>query len=149
MTLSEQDWHIRLYIYQHFVEHTLPPTVVETAEHFDIGADECRTVYQRLHDHHALYLQPGTATIRMANPLSAVKTDYRVYIRGHWLYANCAWDSLGIPAMLGDDALIEARLPLSSDIVRYEIVNRELIAPPAYVHFPLPFARWYDDLVDT
>ena len=59
------------------------------------------------------YLQPGGDAVLMAHPLSAVETDYRVIVDGVALYANCAWDSLGIPAMLGRDADIEARHPLS------------------------------------
>jgi Alkylmercury lyase len=149
MTLSEQDWDIRLYIYRHFVEQASPPTVTETAQHFNISIKEAHAVYQRLHEYHTLFLQPGTDQIRMANPLSALPTDYRVNIDRRWLWANCAWDSLGIPAMLGADAHIEARLPLTGETVTYRIEAGVLKADQYIIHFPLPFARWYDDLVDT
>lgn len=149
MNLSEQDWTIRLYIYQYFVEQTIPPTVAETAQHFKISPEDARAAYHRLHEHHALFLQPGTDQIRMANPLSAVPTYYRVYVNRRWLWANCAWDSLGIPAMLGTDALIEAQLPLTGEMVTYRIESGVLKANNGFVHFPLPFVRWYDDLVDT
>src|SRR5579863_9383390 len=100
-TLSEHDWRIRLYIYQHLVAHGRPPTTAETARHFAIADDDARLAYHRLHDGHALFLEPGTDTVRMANPLSAVPTPYRVFVDGRpLLWANCAWDSLGIPAML-------------------------------------------------
>ena len=85
----------------------------------------------------------------MAWPLSAIPTPYRVQILGRNLFANCAWDSLGIPAMLHADARIEATLPVSRERVTYAIENGELYADKAFVHFALPFRRWYDDLVNT
>lgn len=149
MTLSEQDWDIRLFVYQHFVEHAQPPTTADAAQHFNMSPEDTRAAYHRLHDHHALFLQPGTDQVLMANPLSAVPTNYRVSVRGRWLWANCAWDSLGIPAMLNSDAHIEARLPLTGETVIYSIEGGELKTRDYAVHFPLPFSRWYDDLVDT
>src|SRR5690242_9271760 len=99
--VNEQDWHIRLYVYRFFVEHERPPAYAETAHACGLADGAARAAYRRLHAAHALFLAPGSDAIRMANPLSAVPTAYRVHVQGRRLYANCAWDSLGIPAMLG------------------------------------------------
>ncbi len=85
----------------------------------------------------------------MANPLSAVPTPYRVYVNGHRLWANCAWDSLGIPAMLHTDARIEATFTPSGDAATYAITAGRLNAACGVVHFPLPFRQWYDNLIHT
>jgi hypothetical protein len=146
---SERDWDIRLHIYRVFVEQGRPPTCAETAGHFGIADDEARAAYHRLHDAHALFLEPGTDDIRIANPLSAVPTAYQVHVNDRMLYANCAWDSLGIPAMLRADAVIDATDTLSGDPVRYRVEAGRLIADGGLVHFPLPFRRWYDDLIHT
>lgn len=149
-SLTQQDWDIRLHIYQHFVEHGTPPGLSETARHFAIPDEAARQAYHRLNAGHAIFLDPGMDNIRMANPLSAVPTPYQVEIIGKHLYANCAWDSLGIPAMLKADARIQATLPSSSETISYAITAGELMAAPELVaHFPLPFRRWYDDLEDT
>jgi len=148
-SLSDQDWRIRLYIYQFFVAHGRPPSHDEAAQHFRLTPDEARAAYHRLHDQHTLFLEPGADAVRMANPLSAVPTDFRVYVGDMAYWANCAWDSLGIPAMLGADARIQAVLAHSGEAVRYAVTNGTLQAEPFLVHFPLPFARWYDDLVHT
>ena len=151
-SLSERDWEIRLAVYQFFVDHARPPEPAEIAGAFGIGEAEARTAYQRLHDDHAFYLDPGTGVIRMANPLSAVATAFRVTVDGRRLYANCAWDSLGIPAMLHADALIDASYTNTEgrpDPARYAIAGGELRGDDGLVHFPLPFRRWYDDLVHT
>ncbi len=149
-SLSEQDWDIRLSIYQHFVEHGTPPTFSQTARHFVISDQAAREAYHRLNAGHAIFLEPGTDMIRMANPLSAVPTACQVQVNGKRLYANCAWDSLGIPAMLKIDVHIQATLPDSTETIAYAITDGELSADSGLVvHFPLPFGRWYDDLVDT
>lgn len=147
--LRERDWQIRLFIYRFFVEHTRPPTTRETAARFDMAESDARAAYQRLHDAHTLFLQPGTSEVRMANPLSAVETAYRVTVNGRTLFANCAWDSLGIPAMLGADATIETVYTGTDIPARYAIVDGALHGDDGLVHFPLPFRRWYDDLVHT
>ena len=86
----------------------------------------------------------------MANPFSAVPTDYRVFVGERAHYANCAWDLLGIPAMLGADARIEARHPLTGERLEYAVEAGELRAAPDWlVHFAKPFRHWYDDIVDT
>lgn len=147
--LSEQDWHIRLAVYHYFVDYGRPPAYDEMAQQMGIAPEEARRAYRRLHEQHALFLEPGGETIRMANPLSAVPTPYRVYADGRQLWANCAWDSLGIPAMLHVDARIEAVLAHSGQTATYAVERGTLRADGEAVHFPLPFRRWYDDLVHT
>ncbi len=110
--LSNQDWEMRLFIYHFFIEHARPPTDAEAAQHFGVSPDDARGTFRRLHDRHILFLTPDTASIRIANPLSAVETSYVVVADGYRLWANCAWDSLGIPAMLHTDARIEAKYGL-------------------------------------
>lgn len=152
VSLSERDWQIRLHIYQFIVEHARPPAAGETADHFGMIEADAREAYQRLHDAHTLFLEPGTINVRMANPLSGVETSYRVTVNGHTLFANCAWDSLGIPAMLGVDATIESvyTSAIGTDTpAHYVIANGELRGDDGLVHFPLPFRRWYDNLIHT
>ena len=150
--LSERDWQIRLHIYQFFVEHARPPTTAETAGAFGIAEEDARQAYQRLHDGHTLLLDPGTTEVRMANPLSAIETPYRVTVNGRMLYANCAWDSLGIPAMLDADATIDTVYTDaggSGTPAHYAVVNGTLRGDDGIVHFPLPFRRWYDNQIHT
>lgn len=147
--LSEQDWGIRLAVYRGFVDGAGPPTYAQVARQLDIPAEEAGRAYHRLHRQHALFLEPGTDAVRMANPLSAVPTAYRVHAGGRWLWANCAWDSLGIPAMLHADARIEATFAHSGEAATYAVAAGRLAAGDWLVHFPLPFRHWYDDLIHT
>jgi hypothetical protein len=142
-------WQVRHFVYNHFADTTHPPSVEDTAKHFNISTQEASEYYRELHNHHAIFLEPETLTIRMANPFSGIPTDFKVQANGKTYYANCAWDMLGIPAALHCDAVIEAKFTESNESVRLEIKDGEVTNGGLLVHFPLPFSRWYDDLVFT
>ena len=144
-------WHVRHLVYQHFADTTKAPSVEDTAIHFSISTEEASELCKELHNRHAFFLDLETLTIRMAWPFSAISTNFKVHANGKTYYANCAWDMLGIPVVLQSDAVIEAVCTESNETVRLEVKNGN-IAPASsslLVHYPLPFARWYDDVVFT
>jgi hypothetical protein len=169
MTLDDSLlWQIRHFVYNHFADTTHPPGVQETARHFNISTEEAGEYYKELHKRHACFLDLETLTIRMANPFSGIPTDFKVHANGKTYYANCAWDMFGIPAALHTDAVIEALCTGSNEKVQIKIKDRQIIKSRSeakwthpqstsyqstdsqlLIHFPLPFARWYDDLVFT
>ena len=150
MTLTDSDWDIRLFIYQALAEGGPAPDADALARQFGMSPSKARNALQRLHDAHALVLRAGSSDILMANPLSALPTAYRVLIGDTALYANCAWDALGIPAMLGADAVIEARHPLTGGGLDLAVEGDRVAGSSGrLVHFALPFRQWYDDIVDT
>ncbi len=150
MTPTDNDWRIRQYIYEALVTSGHPPDARAIGERFGMSTGDARRALRRLHDAHALVLQPVGDAVLMAHPLSAAPTDYRVLVGGVALYANCAWDSLGIPAMLGCDATVEARHPLTGDRLRYSVeAGRLRGGSDCLVHFAHPFRHWYDDIVET
>lgn len=140
---------MRHYIYAHISDTTRPPSAEETALHFKITAKEAGEYYTELSARHAIFLEPGTLTIRMANPFSGIPTDFKVHANGRTYYANCAWDMLGIPAALHCDVVINAVFSESNEPVQINVTNGKITNGGLLVHFPLPFARWYDDLVYT
>jgi hypothetical protein len=142
-------WDVRAFVYQHFADTTHAPDVDETARHFNMSNEEAGTIYAELNNRHAFFLEPGTLTIRMANPFSGVPTDFKVHANGKTYFANCAWDMLGIPAALHCDAVIDAVFTESNETVQLEIRDGKVTHSEYLVHFPLPFARWYDDLAFT
>jgi hypothetical protein len=153
-------WQVRHFVYQYFADTTHPPSVDETAKHFNITNEEARDLYLELHNRHAFFLDLETLEVRMANPFSGIRTDFKVSANGKTYFANCAWDMLGIPAALHCDAVIEAVCTESNETVEIEIQNGNIAQAAVLgggdaalsklrVHFPLPFSRWYDDLVFT
>ena len=154
MTDESLIWQGRHFVYAHIAETTRPPRVDETAAHFGISAADATELYKELHNRHALFLDLDEMAIRMANPFSGIPTDFKVRVNGKTYFANCAWDMLGIPAALHCDAVIDAVCTESNDKIQLEIKNGEINHSPVtnhqlLIHFPLPFAQWYDDLVFT
>ena len=151
-------WKVRHFVYNHFADTTHPPNVEDTAAYFNISTQEASEYYKELHNRHAFFLEPESLAIRMANPFSGIPTDFKVHANGKIYYANCAWDMLGIPAALHTDAVIEAVCTESHESVQLEVKNGQIMKSRSeakwtnnqlLVHFPLPFSRWYDDLVFT
>lgn len=147
-------WQIRYFVYSHIAEATRPPRVDEAAAHFGTSIEEATEFYKELHNRHAVFLDLDKMAIRMANPFSGIPTDFKVLANDKTYFANCAWDMFGIPAALHCDALIDAVCTGSNDTVRIEIKdgqisNHQFTNSQLRIHFPLPFARWYDDLVFT
>jgi hypothetical protein len=144
-----QVWDIRAFVYRYFAEMTRPPGVQETATYFAITDEEAILVYEELSIRHAFFLKPGTRQILMAWPFSAVETSFRVRANDKTYFANCAWDSLGIPATLHTDAEVEASCAQSGEPVPLSVTNQQVQDSNALVHFLLPFRDWYNDLPFT
>lgn len=142
-------WELRTFIYQHFAETTRPPLVEETASRFGMTHGEAGSAYEELHQRHALYLKSGTSEILMANPFSGVETPFKVRANRKTYFANCAWDSFGIPAALHADAEIEAVCAQSGEPIRLSVTNEQVEDSDTLVHFLIPFRKWYDDLSST
>ena len=150
LTTTAADWQIRHYVFEVLCASGAAPSIQAIARRFAATETEAQRSLRRLHEVHALVLMAGSDDILMANPLSALPTDYRVLINDVALYANCAWDSLGIPAMLGCDAKIEASHALSGEVMHYAVDDSELHdEAEGLVHFAHPFRQWYDNIVDT
>ena len=89
---------------------------------------EVEDAFRRLHDAHALVLEPGTAEIRMLNPFSAVETPHRVHADGRDWYANCAWDALGHPGRAARRTASSSRAcPDCGEQLELEVRDGELV----------------------
>lgn len=147
---TKQDWEIRTRIYEYFVERARAPRYADMAEEFRISPAEARGAYRRLHDAHALLLEPYGDRIRILNPFSAIPTAYSVEVGDKQYFANCAWDMLGIPGMLGEDALIRARLEVVDKTVGIPVSDGTPQPDRDYiVNFSVPFRDWYADQIHT
>jgi hypothetical protein len=135
------DVELRNRIYAWFVEHGRAPSTAE------VGADDA--ALRRLHDAHALVLEPGSTEIRMLNPFSAVPTAYRVEADGRSWFGNCVWDAFGILAALGVDGHVSTTCLDCGEALEVEIVARRPRPSHLVAHILLPARRWWDDIVFT
>lgn len=142
-------WPVRTFIYQHIARTAHPPTLQAVAEHFHLTPVQVEQIYLELDRIHAFFLTPGTLDIQIANPFSALPTGFRVEAGGVHYWANCGWDSLGVPAALQADARIEASCAYSREPIFLSVENGELAETDVVVHFTVPFAQWYEDMAYT
>jgi hypothetical protein len=147
--VDEQDLRLRNLTYGLFVERGRAPTPGEVAADADLTTDDVLSAWRRLHDQHALVLNPARDEIRMANPFSAVPTAYRVQAGGRWWYANCAWDAFGVCAALHADGRIEASCPDCTEPITVEVRKQQPDDETLLFHCLVPAAHWWDDIVFT
>ena len=147
--MDERDLGLRSATYGLFVELGRAPTASEVAASGDMNEAEVVSGWQRLHEQHAIVLNPATAEIRMANPFSAVPTAYRVEADGRWWYANCAWDAFGICAALHADGRIETSCPDCGEALNLEVSDQQPDDESLLFHCLVPASRWWDDIVFT
>ena len=138
------DLELRRRTYARFVELGRAPAPEELGEREEVLAR-----WRRLHDAHALVLNPATDELRMVNPFSAVPTAYRVRADERWWYANCAWDAIGVCAALHADGRVETSCPDCGEPLALEIRAAKLDDDSLLFHCLVPAAHWWDDIVFT
>jgi hypothetical protein len=143
------DARVRSGIYAWVVEHTVPPSVGELAGMLGESRESIREAYGSLFRKRVLFLEPDGETIRMAPPFSGVPTQHRVRAAGREYFANCSWDSLGIPAALHATGEVSSRCEQTLEPIHLT-VGPDGPAPERVVaHFAVPAAKWWADLVYT
>lgn len=76
MTEAEFDRDVRHFIYTRFAETARPPAAGTTAVHFGVPIARVEDAFDRLAGSHQIALAPGTRSVWMAHPFSAVATNY-------------------------------------------------------------------------
>ena len=147
--VDESDIDLRNLTYRQFVELGRAPTAEHVALAAAIPVSEVQAGWRRLHDAHALVLDPARLELRMLNPFSAVPTAYRVHAAGRWWYANCAWDAFGVCAALQVGGLIEASCPHCGEVIAITVANEQPDDSSLLFHCLVPAPRWWDDIVFT
>jgi len=141
------DKEVRRHVYNYIINKSVVPTIIETAAALSSAQSEIRASFKRLADAHMLVLQRDTSEILMANPFSAVPTPFLVQVGVHSFYGNCVWDAMGIPAMLKQDAAIRTSCGDCGTAMNLKITNGSVEQSEGIVHFAIPAAHWWDDIV--
>ncbi len=143
------DGEIRVRIYRLLLEGQ-EASVARLAADSGLSGALVQAALDRLAAAHLVVLERGSQRVRMANPLSAVPTDFQVELDGSTCWANCIWDALGIPAMLGREAIVRTSCLDCGEALTVEVgADGVLCGSRGVVHFAVPAARWWDDIVYT
>jgi hypothetical protein len=141
---------VRLEVLRTTIETTAVPSARETAAILGISGEQGAEAYRQLGDGHVYVLEPADPTrLRMANPFSAVPTGFRVEARGKSYYGNCVWDALGVVSLLGGNGQVNTDCPDCGEALTLVIAGHELVQKDGIVHFSVPAAHWWDDIIYT
>ena len=145
--VEEHDFRVRAAVYDGVMSSGAVPTVGEVTQRLACSREEVQASLERLATAKALVLQRDSREVLMANPFSAVPTPFAVFANDHLYYGNCIWDALGIPAMLHADARIESSCGCCSESMQLVVDDGDLRPVDGVVHFAIPAARWWQDIV--
>jgi hypothetical protein len=143
------DTRVKIAIYRWIADRTKAPAAAEIAVALGEPPGTIQDAYRRLFQKRVLFLEPDGETIRMAPPFSAVATQHRVRVGDRSYFANCSWDSLGIPAALHRKADVYSRCEQSLEPIHVRVGNGGPERERAVAHFAVPAAKWWADLVYT
>lgn len=136
-------------ILRHFIDDGHAPSIDQLASQLDESRDAVVTALKALADYHGVVLQPTTSEVWVIHPFSTAPTNFWVESRrGSW-WGNCAWCSLGVAALLGEDVTITTTLGGESKQIKLNIVDGRLTNDRFFVHFPIPMAHAWDNVVFT
>ena len=147
--MDRRDLELRNLTYGLFVELGRAPSADEVAEAAGLTGADIAEGWRRLHDEHALVLEPHAPQILMANPFSAVPTPHRVEAAGRSWYGNCAWDAFGICVALHVDGRVETSCPDCGEPIAVEVRGERPDDESLFFHCLVPAAHWWDDIVFT
>jgi len=141
---------VKLNIYETIARTTKMPTSTDVASAIGSSVAEVEQAFQRLYEKRLLVLEPGSSShVHMAPPFSGIETQHRVDIEDKVYFANCAWDAFGIAAALKRDADIESTCPDCGEPLIFQIRDGKPLPQECVVHFAVPAAQWWKDIVYT
>ena len=142
---TDFDWAVRTHIYATFAETGNPPVVPELAALVGGTEHQIQASLQRLFAAHEVAPLPSGNGVWMANPFSGVPTDYVVETAEMTCYANCAWDALGVAAILGRDAWTRAPCAESGERLEFGVRDGRLEGDDGVIHLVTPLRdAWVD-----
>jgi Alkylmercury lyase len=144
------DTAVKLSIYDTLARTTQAPTTSDVARALHAPLADVEAAFRNLHAKRLLVPEPGDPSrIRMAPPFSGVPTAFRVRNAERTYFANCAWDALGVPAALHSDATVEAVDGHTGEPIVLEVRDARPVPEPCIIHFAVPAARWWEDILYT
>ena len=140
---------LRIHVYDVTLTSGRPPMISEMAAALETSEASVGEALIELSSRRVLVLQPH-GEILMAPPFSAVPTQHSVKVGDRTFFANCCWDSLGIPAALHAEAEVFSRCEQTLEPIHLRVGREGPVDPePVVAHFAVPAARWWADLVYT
>jgi hypothetical protein len=131
------------------IDNGFAPTVDDLADAFKVGNEEVIKRLYELQDYHGVVLHPNEPKVWVIHPFSLAPTNFYIKSKkGQW-WGNCAWCSLGICALLNEDAKIITTIGAETKQVEINIVNGEIQEMNYFIHFPIPMKNAWNNVIYT
>jgi DNA-binding transcriptional MocR family regulator len=140
------DRRVRRAIYRRFIGTGHAPSHEDLAADTGEGVPEVEAALERLAARRMIALVPGSRSIWMAHPFSAVPTAYPVETAEARYLANCAWDALGIPALLGTDSRTRTTCADCGETLEIRVEDGRAYSDGERVHFGVGPRRFWEDV---
>jgi len=145
MSLTDFDWAVRAEIYRTFADRGSAPSIPDLAVAVRGTTEQVRTALRGLLEAHEVAPDDTRDSVWMAHPFSGVPTDYPVQTRRMTCYANCAWDALGVPAILCTDGWTRTHCAESGDAMEFGIRGGRVEGDDGVIYFVTPLRdAWVD-----
>lgn len=136
-------------IVSHIVERGHAPSIDMLAARFGQSRDDVAQALRALHDYHGVVLHPVSGEVWVIHPFATAATNFWVRTaRGEW-WGNCAWCSMGVVALTGNSGTVTTTLGGETRQVTIRIDNGVVRDEGYFVHFPIPMAKAWDNVVYT
>ncbi len=138
------DWGVRAHVYRVFAQTGRAPAVAQIAAEVGSTEHRVRTALGRLFAAHEIAVR-SDGSVWMANPFSAVPTAYPVRTPTVTCWANCAWDALGVPAILETDGWTSTVCAGSGTPLEFGVEGGALRGDDGVIHLVTPLRdAWVD-----
>ena len=137
---------VRVYLFRTAAETARVPQAAQVAEALGRPEGEIREALNHLAAAKVLILAPNDGDIWAANPFCAVPSGFRVLAGEKTYWGICIWDSLGIAAALGKDAVIRAPCGDCGEPMELRVEGDRLLQGEGVIHFAVPARRWWDNI---
>jgi hypothetical protein len=110
---------------------------------------ELDRAFEELAEAHGVVLHPGSSRVWAIHPFSLAPTPFLVESGAKKWWGNCAWCSLGITVLAGAPCTITTTLGAERHQVQLSVENGRLSRTDLVVHFPIPMAQAWDNVIYT
>jgi len=140
---------LKMRIYGLTVENAQVPSLDRLSSDLGRSRQEIEAECASLGAKRLLVLDNVSGEIRMAPPFSGVSTPHKVTVGDKTYSANCIWDAFGVAAALGADAEITTGCADCGEAMSFQVRNGSPVPAPCAIHYAVPAAHWWDDIVFT
>jgi hypothetical protein len=131
------------------VKRGYAPSSEELVRRFEKPCDDISAALHALMEYHGVVLHPNSDEIWVVHPFSMAPTSFLVRSGQREWWGNCAWCSLGIAELAGGTATITTALGAVGRQVTVRIDRGNLLDRDYVIHFPIPMAKAWDNVVYT